>query len=92
MQDPDADTRELERYDRKVHVACGEMIAATERELKGLGVPFFGVRGELGTRGGGAKGRGEGGVKEKDEGGIGEEELQGLRKRMLELLEDLCKD
>jgi len=31
-------------------------------------------------------------VREKDEGGIGEKELQGLRKRMLELLEDLCKD
>lgn len=68
-----------------MHVACGEMIAATERELKVLGVPFFGVGEGLIRRDGG-------GVREKDEGGIGEKELQGLRKRMLELLEDLCKD
>jgi len=66
-------------------VACGEMIAATEKELKALGVPFFGTKEELIRRH-------EGGVREKDEGTIGEEELQGLRKRMLELLEDLCKD
>ncbi len=61
------------------------MIAATERELKALGVPFFGIKEEL-------IGRDGGGVREKHEGRIGEEELQGLRKRMLELLEDLCKD
>jgi len=66
-------------------VACGEMIAATERELKAMGVPFFGIKEELIRRDGG-------GVREKQEGRIGEEELQGLRKRMLELLEDLCKD
>lgn len=57
-------------------MACGEMMKATERELEGLGVPFFGVR-----RDGGVKGR-----------KAAEEELQGLRKKMLELLEDLCKD
>lgn len=64
------------------------MIAATERELKGLGVPFFGTRGELIRRDGGLRG----GVKATDEGKIEEEELQGLRKKMLELLEDLCKE
>ncbi len=33
---------ELALYDRKVHRACGEMVAATRGELGRLGIPFFG--------------------------------------------------
>jgi len=87
MQDPEADKRELERYDKKVHSACGEMIAATEKELTALGVPFFGVRGELMRRKVAVPNDGGEG-----DGRIGEEELKGLKGKMVELLEDLCKD
>lgn len=37
-----AGERELALYDRKVHRACGEMVAATRGELGRLGIPFFG--------------------------------------------------
>ena len=95
-QDPEADLRELERYDRKVYIACGEMIAATERELRGLGVPFFSVKEWFIRRDRGANretvsGDGVGGAQDRD-GKIGEEELMALRRRMVELLEDLCKE
>ena len=77
-------------------MACCEMIAATEKELKGLGVPFFGVREELiRKQGHETKEKDSGnGVKppESGDGKIGEEELKGLRGKMVELLEDLCRD
>ena len=88
--------RELERYDRKVYIACGEMIAATERELRGLGVPFFSVKeGFIRRDRGPNRGtvRGDGAEEGQDgDGKIGEEELKALRRRMVELLEDLCKE
>ena len=95
-QDPEADMRELERYDRKVYIACGEMIAATERELRGLGVPFFSVKEGLIRRNRGegweiVSGDGADGAQDGD-GKIGEEELKALRSRMVELLEDLCNE
>ena len=37
-----SEEEELAVYDRKVHRAQREMIGATEKELRGLGVPGFG--------------------------------------------------
>ena len=72
--------KELEIYDKKVHKACRDMAAATNKELAKLEVPFFcTTRGLVSARG-----------KEKKKGMITEDELVGLQKRMLELLEDLC--
>ena len=39
--------KELEIFDRKVHKACKEMVAATTKELERLGVPFFCTDGRL---------------------------------------------
>lgn len=67
------------------------MIAATERELRSLGVPFFATKEDLIRRKGTiyeGKERGDG----SGDGKIDEEEFQGLRRRMVDMLEDLCKE
>ena len=73
-------SREMELYDRKVHKACGEMVAATGRELRRLEVPFFcTLEGLVGGEGDG-----------KRKGRVSEGEMGELRGRMMVLLEDLC--
>ena len=81
IHDPHTEKAELERFDKKVYIACREMVAATTAELERVGVPFFRIQKGL------VVGKGE-----KEEGKIDEEELQRLRMKMLGLLEDLCKD
>ena len=98
---PEQDAAELTRYDKKVHRACTDMVNATTRELKTLGIPFFGIppsllvqdeadnaavpqRRELETVGAN--------IKNTDKSKLRQTEVVGLQKRMLELLEDLCKD
>ncbi|KAL8827099.1 MAG: hypothetical protein Q9170_007145, partial [Blastenia crenularia] len=71
--------KELKLYDRKVHKAYGEMVAATRAELKGMGIPFFAIAGE---RVG----------KEGEEGKVGEEDLERLRGRMVGFLEDMVRE
>ena len=46
VHDPASEKAELERFDRKVYIACKEMVAATVGELGRLGVPFFGMQKE----------------------------------------------
>lgn len=77
---------ELALYDRKVHRACREMVAATRGELGRLGIPFFAVGEGLIVRGP-RVGNGDG---ERMEGKVREEELEALQKRMIEFLEDFC--
>ncbi len=80
--------QELAMYDRKVHKACREMAAATEKELRRLEVPFFCVgEGLVGEKG---DGDGDGEARGKRKGRISEQELVELRGRMMVLLEDLC--
>ncbi|KAI4132317.1 MAG: hypothetical protein LQ338_000778 [Usnochroma carphineum] len=74
--------KELEVYDRKVYRAYGEMVKATQRELRGLGIPFFGIEGALVVREEG----------EKEKGKVGEEELERLKARMVEFLEDMVRE
>ena len=89
-QTPEEDQAELHRYDRKVHAACTTMVRATVSELKALGVPFFGMKSDMIVR---ADETAIGDVKRKpNENKIEERELEKLQRRMLELLEDLCKE
>jgi Protein of unknown function (DUF2458) len=71
---------ELERYDKKVYTALGQMVGATDRELTMLRVPFFAIKHDL---------------VQKIEGGDGllsKGKLVDLQKKMLQLLEDLFGD
>lgn len=66
------------------------MIRATISELKALGVPFFGMKPDMILR---ANETGTGVAERKThEGRVEESELERLQGRMLELLEDLCKE
>ena len=66
------------------------MSQAMKSELKALGVPFFGTRSNL-VRGNGTGPTPGGPVGGGEDGKVGEQELVGLQKRMLGLLEDLCR-
>ena len=79
-----SEEQELKMYDRKVHKACKEMVAATAKELKKLEVPFFCIIEGLVSEKGDGKAQG----KRKDT--ITEQDLVELRGRMMALLEDLC--
>ncbi|KAI9778874.1 MAG: hypothetical protein M1839_007837 [Geoglossum umbratile] len=86
---PEQNAQELRTYDRKVYKASLDMAQAMKSELKALGIPFFGTRSNLvkGNEIGSALGE-----PVCDESGVvGEQELVELQKRMLGLLEDLCK-
>jgi Protein of unknown function (DUF2458) len=68
---------ELNRYDKKVYAALGQMVAAMDRELTGLRVPFFAIKHDLVGISGGA------------EGMLSKVELMELQRKMLQFLEDL---
>ncbi|PGH21358.1 hypothetical protein AJ80_03275 [Polytolypa hystricis UAMH7299] len=91
---PEDELAEVKNYDKKVYKALTEMSKALDTELRAFGIPFFAIQHDLVrppsdseadiTSANAAK------TKQKDS--ISAEELSALRKRMLELLEDLCKD
>ncbi len=80
----------------KVYKASIDMAKAMTAELMNLGVPFFGMKSDvLRTRPkkearSGYEGLAD--VAKSNEDKLGEDELMKLQKRMLELLEDLCKE
>lgn len=81
----------------KVYKAAIEMVIAMTTELRNIGVPFFGVKSDLlGTRQDEETSPGyEAGddvVQKDSKARLGQDDLRKLQKRMLELLEDLCKD
>ncbi|KAK2765231.1 hypothetical protein FQN54_008930 [Arachnomyces sp. PD_36] len=83
---PEDDSREVGNYDMKVYKASTEMAKALDSELRHLGTPFFVIRPDLiGS-----------GPSDTDIAGkpaaISREELVKLQKRMIGLLEDLCKE
>ena len=71
---------ELERYDKKVYAALGQMVAAVDRELTMLRVPFFAIKHDLVSKNEGA------------DGVLSKTKLMELQKKMLQLLEDLFGD
>ncbi|KAI9804839.1 MAG: hypothetical protein M1825_001207 [Sarcosagium campestre] len=94
---PEDDARELATYDAKVYSASREMFAAAALKLAGLGVPFFATRASLvfDDDDEGDAHRGTSGIDDESSsagGRITKKELQSLQLRMLELLEDMCKE
>jgi hypothetical protein len=84
---------ELLEFDRKVYAAQQSMEAGLTTELKGLGVPFFGVREDVVVKDGGAVVRSGGNGEDMNGSGkVTEEELRNLRRRMVGHLEDLYRD
>lgn len=89
---------ELRAYDSKVYQASVDMARVMESELRRLGVPFFCIDRALiisTDEGDDEKGGGETTSRAVDEGGkkttkISKEELEALKRRVLDLLVDLC--
>ncbi|OKL61630.1 hypothetical protein UA08_03868 [Talaromyces atroroseus] len=82
---------ELLTYDTKVYQASVDLSRSMETELRKLGVPFFCLNGALTT--GSITPASSASSKEKDkEKGLPEDELDLLKRRVLDLLVDLCTD
>lgn len=81
----------------KVYKASIDMVTAMTTELRNLGVPFFGVRSDLlgitrlEETSPGYEARNDV-VQQDPKARLTRDTLKKLQKRMLELLEDLCKD
>lgn len=78
--------QELENYDEKIYASLVAMAGDFDRQLRGLGVPFYAIKHDLVIS---EEGREKGG---QPAGRIDKGELRELQKRMLGLLEDLCGD
>ncbi len=70
---------ELERYDKKVYSALGQMVAVMDRELTTLRIPFFAIKHELVET-------------EERDGVLSRTDLIELQKKMLQLLQDSFGD
>ncbi|KAI1913111.1 hypothetical protein LOZ65_005868 [Ophidiomyces ophidiicola] len=93
---PEDDAAEIKTYDAKVYKAMSDMSRALDVELRDLGVPFFAIRNDIIDQNSAPD---DSGVPENPSsagadknGSIYLSELQVLRQRMLDLLEDLCKE
>jgi Protein of unknown function (DUF2458) len=82
--DPVANQRELEVYDGKVYAELVKMSADFDRQLRGLGVPFFAIKHALVML--------DGDMRQNITGGLDKGELRELQKKMLQTLEDLLID
>jgi Protein of unknown function (DUF2458) len=82
MQSAEENEKELKYYDAKVYKSSIDLAKAVDSELRGLNIPFFAVKHSLVAS------------LEKDENPdtISRDELLALQRRMLELLENLCKE
>ncbi|KAI9766444.1 MAG: hypothetical protein M1840_006551 [Geoglossum simile] len=85
---PEQDAQELQAYDRKVYKASVDMTRKMVGDLGKLGIPFFCTNLARGNGAGSTLGGPLGG---SESGRVGEQELVGLQRKMLVLLEDLCK-
>lgn len=74
----------------KVHRAQTQMVNEMNAKMKSLGVPFFGTNTEL-VRIAGKGGSGVDAPKEEKKM-IDEVELVNLQRKMLAILEDICRD
>lgn len=83
---------ELANYDSKVYRASAQMADAMTAELRGLKIPFFVIQKDLIQ-----EPPEPGSVPSQDKGPEGsakvaKDELASFQRRMLELLQDLCKE
>jgi hypothetical protein len=90
---------EIAAYDAKVYRAASQMADALVSELRGIGIPFFKIRTDLiqdSPNGTDTPNSGVTKIQESDStevlSRITKSELETLQQRMLELLEDLCKE
>jgi hypothetical protein len=87
--------KELVAFDMKVYKAQSQMVAEMTARLRGHGIPFFGTKAELVRVKGKAKEKAgeDGSHAPKDENRtVDEADLVELQRKMLALLEDLCRD
>ena len=82
---------EISNYDKKVYRALSEMSKSLDSELRGLGIPFFAIRRELvgSANDDQRSSRPAEGIQKAT---VSPDELASLQRRMLDLLEDLCKE
>ncbi|PGH33919.1 hypothetical protein GX50_03240 [[Emmonsia] crescens] len=83
---PQDDKAELDTYDRKVYKALTTMSKALDAELRNLGIPFFTIQHRL------VDWSSDPVSDSHSSGLLKPDELTALQLRMLQLLEDLCKD
>lgn len=79
------DQVELHNCDRRIHAAMTKMATEIDRELRGMGVPFYAIKHELVILEEGPDRAGIAGRLDKGE-------LRDLQKRVLQLLEELFKE
>ena len=81
----------MRNYDAKVHRACRDMSKSMSAELEALGIPFFGISPKLVAASPDVKNPIA--VDSVDvDGRLPQEKLTALKRKMVELLEDMCKD
>ncbi|KAH8698315.1 hypothetical protein BGW36DRAFT_426028 [Talaromyces proteolyticus] len=83
---------ELRYYDAKVHRACVDMARSMESELRRLGVPFFSIKESLVLTTTGSATTSKESDGRKDGSPVSRDELAVMKKRMVEFLQDLCRD
>ncbi|OJD15119.1 hypothetical protein AJ78_04604 [Emergomyces pasteurianus Ep9510] len=83
---PEDDKIELDTYDKKVYKALTTMSKALDAELRGLGIPFFTIQHKL------VDSSFEPASDSPSSELLKPDDLTALQLRMLQLLEDLCKD
>lgn len=89
---PEAEAEELRTYDLKVYKAQHQMVKEMSARLRDYNVPFFGTRSDLVRRNGTNQEHPGTSTGTLTGGKIDEKDLVQLQRRMLEVLEDLCKD
>ncbi|EGD84380.1 hypothetical protein H112_08085 [Trichophyton rubrum D6] len=89
---PEEHELEIKRYDDKVYKASVEMSKALHLELKAMGIPFFAIKEELIRPASPDSGSKPENIDNSTERCITAEEAKALQLRMLDLLQDLCKE
>jgi len=92
LRTPEREKEELTQYDKKVYKACRLMVESQSAQLKGLGVPFFGVRAELVVEDGGERTEGEALSGQEASKKITKGEVLELQRKMLNHLMELYGD
>lgn len=83
------DQTELRTYDAKIYAASKQMAQALTLELRGLGIPFFSIRRDLVS---GHENKSNNADDKKQNDKLPRDELSALQRKMLELLQDLCRE
>ncbi|KAF9740254.1 hypothetical protein PMIN06_007056 [Paraphaeosphaeria minitans] len=85
LRTDEVEKEEVEMYAKKVYRAAERMVELQSKELKGLGVPFFGLRSDFLRSDGSDEG-------EEDQKKVTKGELQELQRKMLNHLMELYGD